>query len=123
MRAVRSRDTSPERLVRSMAHKLGYRFRLCRRDLPGAPDLVFPRLRKVLFVHGCFWHYHRCAHGLVRPRTNARYWETKRAKTAARDRSAREALRKTGWSILTVWECQLNNQANVETRLRKFLKS
>src|SRR5215467_11698981 len=85
MRAVKSRDTKPELIIRSLAHRMGYRFRLYRKDLPGCPDLVFPRLRKVVFVHGCFWHGHDCGRGARIPKANAEYWRSKIARNSARD--------------------------------------
>jgi len=105
MSRIRGRDTKPELLVRSIVHQLGFRFRLHHRDLPGKPDLVLSRHRKIIFVHGCFWHMHRCRYGRVTPRTNAEFWQEKRQSTVARDRRNRQALRKQGWEILTVWEC------------------
>jgi DNA mismatch endonuclease Vsr len=123
MSRIRSRDTKPEMLVRSLVHALGYRFRLQRRDLPGRPDLVFPRLRKIIFVHGCFWHQHKCRFGRVAPATNARFWAEKRSGTVARDRRARRALAKLGWSVLVIWECETKaGLAKLTTKLARFLK-
>src|SRR4051812_31186267 len=97
MRAVKASDTAPEMTVRRMAHRLGYRFRLHRKDLPGKPDLVFPRLRKVIFVNGCFWHGHNCARGARAPKSNAEYWRSKIARNSARDTVNLIALKKAGW--------------------------
>lgn len=122
MRAVKAADTGPEMAVRRMVHRMGYRFRLHRRDLPGTPDLVFPRLRKVIFVHGCFWHGHDCARGARAPRTNAEYWRGKIARNRTRDALSAVALKAQGWRAAVVWECELNNPAAVKKRLGRFLR-
>lgn len=121
MRQVQSRNTKPELLVRSLAHRLGYRFRLYRRDLPGTPDLAFPARTKVIFVHGCFWHGHPCRRGARLPKTNAEYWQTKIARNKKRDRQHRRALRQLGWSTLVLWECQLRDQQRLAAKLSRFL--
>lgn len=121
MRAVRDRDTKPELLVRSLAHKLGFRFRLHRKDLPGKPDLVFVARRKVIFVHGCFWHGHRCKAGQRRPKSNQEYWAQKVLRTRARDKSHVRTLRKAGWQVFVIWECQLRDSDSVTQRLLRFL--
>jgi DNA mismatch endonuclease (patch repair protein) len=123
MRQVQSRDTRPELLVRSMVHRLGYRFRLYRRDLPGAPDLVFPSRSKVVFVHGCFWHGHPCRRGARLPKANADYWQGKISRNKKRDQQHRCKLRQLGWSTLVLWECQLRDQQKVALRLARFLES
>ncbi len=121
MRAVKSQDTSPERTVRTLVHRLGYRFSLNRDDLPGKPDLAFPRLRTTVFVHGCFWHGHNCRRGARVPKTNVEYWTLKVSRNRARDCRIRAALRKLGWRVLTVWECQLKNEIAVRRRIATFL--
>jgi len=121
MARVRDRDTTPELRVRSIVHRLGYRFRLHRRDLPGTPDLVFPRLRRIVFVHGCFWHMHTCPRGRSTPTSNAAFWRVKRTGNVARDRLARAQLRRAGWRVLTLWECQLKDESMVVRRLVAFL--
>jgi DNA mismatch endonuclease (patch repair protein) len=121
MRAVRSRDTAPELFVRRLAHGLGYRFRLHRKDLPGNPDIVFPSRHKVIFVHGCFWHGHDCARGARLPKANRDYWTAKVARNVARDERARDALTVAGWRVETVWECELKDQAAVQARLKAVL--
>ena len=121
MRAVKSRDTGPEKAVRSLAHRMGYRFRLHRADLPGKPDLAFPGRRAVVFVHGCFWHGHDCKRGARTPKTNTEYWTAKIARNAARDRDQLSSLKRLGWRALVVWECQLRNEPAVRSRLRHFL--
>jgi DNA mismatch endonuclease (patch repair protein) len=118
MRAIRSRDTKPELRLRSLLHRLGYRFRLHRRDLPGSPDIVLPRWRCVVFVHGCFWHGHGCARGAREPKTNRDYWTAKIARNRARDASAAEALAASGWRVITVWECQMKDEAALVERLK-----
>src|SRR6266853_6686992 len=103
MQAVKSKDTAPELLVRSLAHRLGYRFRLHRKDLPGKPDLVFPGRRKVIFVHGCFWHQHKgCREGRL-PGTRREYWEPKLVRNQERDAQSEAALKSLGWAVLTLW--------------------
>ena len=121
MRAIKSRDTRPERIARTLAHDLGYRFSLNRDDIPGKPDLVFPKLRSVLFVHGCFWHGHSCRRGARVPKTNVEYWILKVSRNRTRDKTIRATLRKLGWRLLTVWECQLKNQAVARRRIATFL--
>ncbi len=125
MRAVKSGDTTPELVVRRLVHSLGYRFRLHRRDLPGQPDLVFPRLGKVIFVHGCFWHRHACDAGQSTPATRLDYWQAKFDRNVARDRRTLRRLRRLGWSVLVVWECQTRaaKRDAIRKRLEKFLAS
>ena len=123
MAAIRSRDTGPERFVRSLAHNLGYRFRPHRRDLPGTPDLAFPRLNAVVFVHGCFWHRHSCHAGGKQPRVNQKYWERKFARNKERDRENRQALKHLGWRVLIIWECQLRCPELIKKRLHTFLSA
>ncbi len=123
MSHIRSRDTEPERVVRSLLHQLGFRYRLHSRDLPGKPDIVFLGARKVIFVHGCFWHMHRCKYGRVVPKTNADFWRTKRESNVARDRRNITALRKHGWTVLVVWECQTKDMDRLAVRLRESLAS
>lgn len=123
MRAVKGADTAPEMTVRRLVHAMGYRFRLHRKDLPGKPDLVFPRLRKVIFVHGCFWHGHDCARGARAPKANAEYWRAKIQRNSARDADHIRALKKAGWRSSIIWECALREPKRVERRLAKFLRS
>jgi DNA mismatch endonuclease (patch repair protein) len=122
MSAIRGADTKPERIVRSLAHGMGYRFRLHRRDLPGKPDLVFPARRKVILVHGCFWHVHDCPHGRVKPATNAGFWASKRGGNAARDQRNLKALETAGWSVLVIWECETRSPEPLARKLREFLE-
>lgn len=109
MRAIRSRDSKPELAVRKAMHRRGFRFRLYRSDLPGKPDLVFPRYRTVVFVHGCFWHSHGCKH-FRPPAGTGGYWVEKLRRNRERDSRVTTQLRAAGWKVLTVWECQLRNE-------------
>lgn len=120
MRAIRSKDTLPEMAVRSLVHKLGYRFRLHRADLPGKPDLTFPARRKVIFVHGCFWHSHGCKSGLI-PKSNRGFWLPKLRRNSVRDRKNIEALRHQGWAVLVIWQCELKDSRSVGLRVKRFL--
>jgi DNA mismatch endonuclease (patch repair protein) len=113
MRAVKSRDTAPERQVRRAAHALGLRFRLGRSDLPGKPDLVFPSRRVALFVHGCFWHGHDCPRGARMPQNNRAYWQAKIAGNVARDKASLANLRKLGWKPAVIWECEAKDAENL----------
>lgn len=121
MRAVKSRDTKPEIQVRRMVHAMGKRFRLHRNDLPGKPDLTFPRLKKIIFVHGCFWHGHDCKRGARPPKQNADYWANKIKRNRERDVVAKAALQDLGWEVLVVWECQLKDRVALDEKLRRFL--
>lgn len=121
MRRVRGKDTQPEMMVRRLAHSLGYRFRLHRRDLPGSPDLVFPGHRAVVFVHGCFWHQHDCRRGARRPRSNADYWHPKLARNVERDTEARQRLEGLGWRVMVVWECEARDPDEIAGKLADFL--
>jgi DNA mismatch endonuclease (patch repair protein) len=105
MAAVKSKDTAPEMIVRRLVHSLGYRCRLHDRSLPGTPDLVFPRLRKIINVSGCFWHMHSCAHCRI-PSSHRRYWIAKLRRNATRDKRVHRALRQAGWEVMVIWECQ-----------------
>lgn len=106
MKRVGRKDTAPELIVRSFLHRCGLRFRLHVRGLPGTPDIVLPRHRTVVFVHGCFWHGHHCTHGSVRAKTNVEYWDQKIAGNQARDRHKAAALKALGWKVERIWECQ-----------------
>lgn len=107
MRQVKSNGTSPEMKVRRALHAAGFRYRLHRKDLPGNPDLVLPRFRIALFIHGCFWHWHGCKRSRM-PQDNRSYWETKIQRNVARDRKTLEALKLSGWSPSIIWECELS---------------
>jgi len=121
MRRIRSRDTSPEVTVRSMVHRMGFRFRLHRKDLPGCPDIVLVCLRKIIFVHGCFWHQHSaCGEGRL-PKSRQEYWGPKLQRNKERDVQHRADLRRLGWRMLVVWECELKRPGHLENKLRRFL--
>jgi DNA mismatch endonuclease (patch repair protein) len=109
MAAIHGKDTTPERIVRSVLHRLGCRFALHRADLPGKPDIVMPARRAVVFVNGCYWHMHGCNRGRSTPVTNVLFWRTKREHNRKRDRRNFDALRRAGWRVLVVWECELNS--------------
>jgi DNA mismatch endonuclease (patch repair protein) len=123
MRAVKSKNTTPEMIVRQLVYGLRYRFRLYRKDLPGKPDLVFAGRRKIIMVNGCFWHGHGCARGARRPKTNSDYWKAKIDRNVARDAVNIAALRNAGWNVLTVWECETKSadRPALEQKLRGFL--
>ncbi len=122
MRRVKGKDTSPELVVRKALTRLGARYRLHRKDLPGKPDIVMPGRRLALFVHGCFWHGHDCARGSRVPKQNRDYWVGKVAGNVARDARSREALAALGWRVETIWECDLKDAGALEARLRVLLR-
>ncbi len=121
MSRVRSKNTKPELIVRSFVHGLGFRFRLHRRDLPGNPDIVLPKHKKVIFVHGCFWHGHAACSRSKRPATNQAFWDKKLDGNIERDRRFRRELRQLGWKVLTVWECEIKNSEKLIRKLERFL--
>ncbi len=122
MSRIRSKDTLPEMVVRSMVHRLGYRYVLHDKRLPGCPDLVFPSRRKIIFVHGCFWHGHSCRRG-TRPKTNPEFWAKKIEDNQARHTRNVRQLRVAGWRVLVVWECATHpsKSSTLKARLTKFL--
>ena len=123
MSRIRSRDTKPEMIVRSLVHQMGYRFRLHVKGLPGTPDLVLAVHRKVIFVHGCFWHMHRCRYGKVTPVTNTEFWQNKRGGNVTRDQRNRRKLKAAGWSVLVIWECWTRDiEGQLLPRLQQFLE-
>jgi DNA mismatch endonuclease (patch repair protein) len=121
MRRVKGKDTLPELKVRRLLHRLGARFRLHRKDLPGAPDIVLPGRKLAIFVHGCFWHGHDCARGSRVPKQNRDYWLAKVARNRARDAASFEALTAAGWRVEILWECELKDEAVLEGRLQELL--
>jgi DNA mismatch endonuclease, patch repair protein len=121
MAAIRGKDTKPEIVVRTVLHALGYRFRLHRRDLPGTPDIVLPKYRTVIFVHGCFWHSHDCRYGRVIPATRSEFWSNKRAGTVERDQRKIQVLKAEGWQVLTIWECETKEPGGLSRLLRERL--
>ncbi len=123
MASIRGRDTLPEMIVRSMLHRIGYRYRLHLSDLPGKPDLVFPKFRKIIFIHGCFWHMHDCKYGKVTPATNKEFWRAKRLSNLRRDKKTLAALRRARWRVSIVWECAVKglDPGVLRKRLVRFL--
>ena len=121
MSRVKGRDTKPEILVRSFLHRMGYRFRIHRRDLPGNPDIVLPRFGKVVFVHGCFWHGHKACPRSKRPTTNEDFWNKKLDGNIERDKRFRLELRRMGWKVLVVWECETRKPEKLLRKLERFL--
>ena len=120
MAAVPQKGSKPEMIVRRLVHAMGYRYRLHVRELPGSPDLVFPRLHKAIFVHGCFWHRHRCRRATT-PATRRAFWLRKFEDNRARDRRNLRALRRQGWKVLVVWECWTPRKEWLAERLFSFL--
>jgi DNA mismatch endonuclease (patch repair protein) len=121
MARVRGSNTKPELLVRRVAHRLGYHYRLHVADLPGRPDLVFRSRRKVIFVHGCFWHQHDCKRG-TRPKDNEEFWSKKLNRNLARDAEITQSLIASGWKVMVVWECQTHDETKLAKRLDRFLR-
>ena len=122
MSRVKGRDTLPERQVRSLLFRLGYRFRLHSKKLSGKPDIVLPRYRKVIFVHGCFWHSHAGCVRASRPKSNADFWQAKLDRNVQRDADNLRELVQTGWTPLVIWQCQLGDKAKLKQVLESFLK-
>lgn len=121
MALVKGKDTKPEMVVRRLVHRMGYRYRLHSRDLPGQPDLTLRSRRKVIFVHGCFWHRHPGCKATRTPKSRVEFWESKFRDNVRRDAAVREALEKTGWQVLVIWECELRDIPQLENQLRDFL--
>lgn len=121
MARVKSKDTTPERTVRRVLTRLGARYRLHRRDLPGHPDIVLPGRRLAIFVHGCFWHGHDCARGSRVPKNNRDYWLAKVGRNVARDARAIAALETDGWRVEVVWECAMKDEAALTARLKGMM--
>lgn len=122
MSRIRYRDTRPEMLVRSLIHGLGYRYRLHKSDLPGKPDVVLVRYKKIIDVYGCFFHMHNCKYGNVTPATNTEFWQTKRLSNVERDRRNQKSLRQKGWRLMIVWECETRNFDLLKKKVVTFLQ-
>lgn len=120
MQAVKSKNTGPELMVRHILYQMGYRFRLHRKDLPGCPDIVLPRLRKAIFVHGCFWHSHCCPKGQP-PKSRREYWLPKLEENARRDRTKIEQLEALGWRVFIIWQCETKDTGALATRLQNLV--
>lgn len=123
MSRVGGKNTKPEIVVRSLLHKMGYRFRLQRKDLPGKPDITLPKYKKVIFVHGCFWHGHQGCSRSKRPATNQKFWSEKLDKNIQRDKVTMNALSQLGWEVLTVWSCEVKDTNQLKIKLLSFLES
>ena len=123
MSHVSGKNTKPELVVRSLLHKMGYRFRLYRKDLPGKPDITLPKYKKVIFVHGCFWHGHTDCPRSKRPTTNKKFWREKLDKNRERDKASIDNLKELGWDVLVVWTCEVNNVFKLKSKLLSFLES
>lgn len=121
MSAVRGRDTGPEKAIRSLLHRMGFRFRLHAAELPGKPDIVLPRHRKAIFVHGCFWHGHKKCIRSERPKSNVDFWNAKLDGNISRDLVVRKRLQSLGWRVLVIWECQIGDADRLKLRLEKFV--
>jgi len=121
MSRIRSRDTDPEKKVRSLLHRLGYRFRMYQKDLPGKPDIVLTKYKTVIFVHGCFWHRHKGCSRCTTPSTNQEYWLAKFEKNTAKDKKNRMILRRLGWKCITVWECETKKPEKLTRRLVRLI--
>ena len=122
MSRIRGRDTRPEMIVRRIAHGLGFRFRLHRKDLPGRPDIVFPRHQAVIVVHGCFWHRHPGCKRASSPKTREGYWQNKFEDNVVRDKRNETALRDLGWKVMVIWECETKDHEAVAARIESFLR-
>lgn len=120
MSRIRSKDTKPEVAVRKLLHSMGFRFRLHRRDLPGCPDIVLPKYKKIIFVQGCFWHGHNCRLA-SKPKSNSTYWSNKILMNQTRDARNINSLRTAGWDVLELWECDVRRWEEIEKVLREFL--
>ncbi len=121
MAAVHAKDTEPEMVVRKIVHSMGYRYRLHVKELPGKPDLVFSRRRKIIFVHGCFWHRHEACTRASMPKTRVSFWQSKFDANIARDEIVLRSLKKDGWRVMTVWQCELKSVERLTKRLKRFL--
>ena len=123
MSAIKSKNTKPEIAVRKLLHSLGYRFRLHRKDLPGSPDIVLPKYKTVIFVHGCFWHRHENCKYASTPKTREEFWKSKFKENVIRDKSHQKKLSANGWKIIIVWECEIKNKnLLIKERLKSLLK-
>jgi len=123
MSRIRKTDTTPELIVRRIVHRLGYRFRLYRKNLPGCPDIVLPRHKKIIFVHGCWWHRHSCKLGRRSPKSKKKYWIPKLQGNKERHKKNCHLLKRRGWKVLTIWECQTRNPEKLTDRIVAFLNA
>jgi len=118
----KGKNTIPEIFVRKLVHSFSYHYRLHRRDLPGCPDIVFPKRKKVIFINGCFWHRHTCKKGRSMPATRKKFWQQKFKRTIERDKQNYKALKKLGWKVFVIWECQIKKPEKLIGKISKFLK-
>jgi len=123
MSRIKGKDTKPEIIVRSILHKNGFRFRLNRKDLPGKPDIVLPKYQTVILVHGCFWHRHPRCKFAYNPKSRVKFWQNKFSENVERDKNVRKKLRRMGWKVIVVWECELRNMEKLKNVLLKKLLS
>jgi len=121
MSRIRSKDTKPEKAVRSLLHGMGYRFRLHRKNLPGKPDIVMPKYRRIIFVHGCYWHRHPGCKFAYSPKSRVKFWTQKFQENVERDKINQQTLRELGWRVTIIWECEVNNLSKLRRRLRALL--
>ncbi len=121
MSRIRDRDTKPEKRVRSLLHRLGYRFRLHRKDLPGRPDIVLPKYKTIILVHGCFWHRHHACKYAYQPKSRIEFWKEKFHQNVERDKRKTKALKKLGWRVIIVWECELKSPQSLVVRIENLL--
>jgi DNA mismatch endonuclease (patch repair protein) len=119
MSRIRSKDTKPEMIVRSLLHRMGYRFRLHVKDLPGKPDIVLPKYKTVIFVHGCFWHQHKNCKYAYKPQSRINFWEEKLSSNADRDKKIHSELKTLGWNVIVIWECELSKQDSFVNKLAR----
>ena len=120
MSAIKSKNTKPEITLRKLLHSMGYRFRLHRKDLPGSPDIVLPKYKTVIFVHGCFWHRHEnCKYASI-PKTRKEFWESKFKANVKRDKEIQEKIKNIGWQSVVIWECEIKNKIFLERKLRNL---
>ena len=122
MSRVCGKNTKPELIVRSLLHNMGYRFRLYRNDLPGKPDITLPKYKKVIFVHGCFWHGHKDCLRSKRPKTNKKFWHEKLDKNIERDKINKKKIKKLGWDVLVIWTCEVSDTDQLKNKLLSFLE-
>ncbi|MCX6830089.1 MAG: very short patch repair endonuclease [candidate division Zixibacteria bacterium] len=122
MASIKGRDTVPEKKIRSIVHRMGYRYSLHDKELPGCPDIVLNKYRKIIFVNGCFWHGHGACKRSARPLTNRKFWNSKIDSNIIRDKKFRRQLRSNGWKVLTIWQCEINNSQKVYKKLYAFLQ-
>ena len=121
MSAIKSKNTKPEIAVRKVLHSIGYRFRLHRKDLPGSPDIVLPKYKTVIFVHGCFWHRHENCKYASNPKTRKEFWENKFKTNVKRDKEIQEKIKNIGWKSVVIWECEVRNIESIEEKIKRFL--